>query len=98
MWSPMISNRKYYRAVLAVFITAAFLCAPSFQFTRQINPTTTLAASRDPVRAKRGIVASTNEVASRVGVNVMKRGGNAVDAAIAVAFALAVTHPAAGNL
>jgi gamma-glutamyltranspeptidase/glutathione hydrolase len=44
------------------------------------------------------MVASTNEVASRVGVDVMKRGGNAVDAAIAVAFALAVTHPAAGNL
>src|ERR1700752_20903 len=54
--------------------------------------------AREPVRARNGIVASTNEVASRVGVDIMKAGGNAVDAAIAVAFALAVTHPAAGNL
>ena len=63
-----------------------------------VFPPNAVAAAREPVRAKHGIVASTNEVASSVGVNVMKRGGNAIDAAIAVAFALQVTHPAAGNL
>jgi len=44
------------------------------------------------------MVASTSEIASQVGADVMKRGGNAVDAAVAVGFALAVTWPSAGNL
>ena len=51
-----------------------------------------------PVRAQKGMVASQNEIASRIGADVIKDGGTAVDAAVATAFALAVVHPTAGNI
>ena len=51
-----------------------------------------------PVPGTHGMVASAQRLASEVGVNVLKAGGNAVDAAVAVGYALAVVYPAAGNL
>jgi gamma-glutamyltranspeptidase / glutathione hydrolase len=52
----------------------------------------------EPVRAEHGMVVAQEPIAADVGLAVLKSGGNAVDAAIAVGFALAVTHPYAGNL
>jgi gamma-glutamyltranspeptidase / glutathione hydrolase len=56
------------------------------------------AASVAPVAAENGMVVSAQHFATMVGVDVLKRGGNAVDAAVAVGYALAVVYPAAGNL
>jgi gamma-glutamyltranspeptidase / glutathione hydrolase len=55
-------------------------------------------AGSQPFRARRGMVVSESALASQVGVAVLADGGNAVDAAVATAFALAVTWPAAGNI
>jgi gamma-glutamyltranspeptidase/glutathione hydrolase len=59
---------------------------------------TTLGAGSVPVRARYGIVAAENEIASRIGADAIKDGGTAIDAAVATAFALAVVHPSAGNI
>ena len=55
-------------------------------------------ASPDPIFSKNGMVVSLNENASTAGVKILQKGGNAVDAAVAVGFALAVTSPENGNL
>jgi gamma-glutamyltranspeptidase / glutathione hydrolase len=56
------------------------------------------AASVAPIAAENGMVVSAQHLATQVGVDVLQRGGNAVDAAVAVGYALAVVYPAAGNL
>ncbi|RST55568.1 gamma-glutamyltransferase [Variovorax sp. MHTC-1] len=57
-----------------------------------------LAASQAPVGAENGMVVSAQHLATKIGVDVLKRGGNAIDSAVAVGYALAVVYPAAGNL
>ena len=51
-----------------------------------------------PVAAEKAMVVTAQHLATEVGVNILKRGGSAVDAAVAVGYALAVVYPAAGNL
>src|SRR4051812_14823281 len=81
---------------------AGLLAAVSFGQAQTAPPTQapilTGTARFLPVLAKNGMVASQEKRATHVGVEILKAGGNAVDAAVAVGFALAVTHPQAGNI
>ncbi|HYE66948.1 MAG TPA: gamma-glutamyltransferase [Pyrinomonadaceae bacterium] len=94
----IIRSNPATRVLILFLLALAFVAAPVTPLWRGAASVAAVAASQEPVRARHAMVASTSQLASEVGVDVMKRGGNAVDAAIAVAFALAVTYPAAGNL
>ncbi len=78
---------KFQTFRLSLLVSAALLSSVAVQ-----------AASQAPVAAENGMVVSAQHLATKVGVDVLKRGGNAVDAAVAVGYALAVVYPAAGNL
>src|SRR5205807_7842982 len=70
-----------------VLLLVAFCAAPAV-YAQGLRPT----------HAKKGMVVSVHQEASKVGVEIMRHGGNAVDAAVATGFALTVVHPAAGNI
>ena len=68
-----------------IFWTMVFLCLIQYSHA-------------EPEYAKNGMVVSASRLASDAGVNILKKGGNAIDAAVATGFTLAVTHPQAGNI
>src|SRR3954447_20910521 len=82
----------------AAALLAAVSFAPGQTAPPAQAPILTSTARFLPVIAKHGMVASQEKRATHIGVDILKAGGNAVDAAVAVGFALAVTHPQAGNI
>lgn len=79
--------------------TAVVPAVPSYPQPAPPDPPIVLnAGGANAVRGEAGLVTTVEANATRVGADVLKRGGNAVDAAVAVAYALAVTHPSAGNI
>ncbi|WFE90428.1 gamma-glutamyltransferase [Roseibium porphyridii] len=91
--------RVCFKSFLSVFgVASALIALPVQHVAAQETPIYSLTDRFHSVTAQNGMVASQEAVATQVGVDILKQGGNAVDAAIATGFALAVTLPRAGNL
>jgi gamma-glutamyltranspeptidase / glutathione hydrolase len=88
-----------WRKTLAASLIAFSLCGLAHAQDQRRGFYTPLAADAvQSIAAEHGMVVAQEKVAARIGTDVLKRGGNAVDAAVATGFAMAVTYPRAGNL
>ena len=85
------------RRFLSVLISTSFLLTPTLSMADNADMAPP-SVSPPPVEAEHGMVVSSQHYASQVGADVLKAGGNAIDAAVAVGYALAVPHPCCGNI
>jgi gamma-glutamyltranspeptidase / glutathione hydrolase len=86
------------RWIVAVILLIVASCLPAAAQERRGSYTPPAADSIHAVVAEHGMVVAQEKIAARIGADVLRRGGNAVDAAVATGFAMAVTYPRAGNI
>jgi gamma-glutamyltranspeptidase / glutathione hydrolase len=86
------------RTVTAILLAVACAIPANAQDARRGFYTPPAAETIHPVVAEHGMVVAQEKIAARIGADVLSRGGNAVDAAVATGFAMAVTYPRAGNI
>lgn len=89
--------------LFSIFVALSFFSLPASAKERPdqsagAQAVTDFGTIHHPVLSKKGMVSTQDRIAAQVGADILARGGNAVDAAVATGFALAVTHPQAGNL
>ena len=99
----MITRSTHWAIRICLGVSVVFGLGPSGAQSQaatigQASPINEYSAIHHPVVGRKGMVSSQNEAATRVGVEILKQGGNAIDAGVAVGLALAVTLPRAGNI
>jgi len=95
----MSKRDRVFLVVVSLFlISLCFSCTGQYSPEQKNTNVRGKKGDTSAISADKGMVVSVDEYASRVGVETLRKGGNAVDAAIAVGFALAVTYPSAGNI